>query len=666
MRSVGKKMLSVLLSLLIVSGIIGVGFYENGLFSTTAEASTGGHTQGEAVAYANSLVYAGEPKDVDGNGAWCVDLIYYYYTYLGVTSFPWGDANTFDTNALPAGWTRVYSDPQPGDIYQTDAGEWGHVAVVTEIRGSNIVVVQQSQNTAPFASLEAASSAKCYIRPDFPSSVIIDNGYYFIQSSLSSNKYVEIEGSSSANCANVQLYDFSGKSNQVFSISKTSDYYLISPLCSGLLLDTDGNSASVGQNLIQYQNSGVAGQHWYFKDAGNEYYSICSGLGTYIDVTNGTTSNGTNIRLWSFNGENAQRFKLLKAYTISYNANGGTGAPETQYKASSVALKLSSTKPTRNGYTFIGWSTSSSATTATYTAGGNYTANSSATLYAVWEQIPVTTYTLKYNANGGNNPPASQTGNGSITISSSKPTRDGYTFKRWNTKSDGTGTSYNPGATFNLTANVTLYAIWELNPVTTFTLTYNANGGTGVPASQTGNGTITLSGTKPARDGYTFLGWATSATATSAQYQPGASFILNANKTLYAVWKKIDTPVTPVNPTASTTLNLKSSASVDYRTDVTITATASNLPSGYFLAIYDGDTLLAKGDNSSVSYHAGEMRNSKTFTVKVVDSNGAVQSNSSGALQKDININVSSGFFAKIIAFFKALFGLLPKVEIKP
>ncbi len=120
------------------------------------------------------------------------------------------------------------------------------------------------------------------------------------------------------------------------------------------------------------------------------------------------------------------------------------------------------------------------------------------------------------------------------------------------------------------------------------------------------------------------------------------------------------------NPTASATINLKSSASVAYRSDVTITATASNLSSEYFLAIYDGNTLLAKGDNSSVSYHAGEMRNSKTFTVKVVDSNGAVQSNSSGALQKDINVNVSSGFFAKIIAFFKALFSRLPKVEIKP
>ena len=72
---------------------------------------------------------------------------------------------------------------------------------------------------------------------------------------------------------------------------------------------------------------------------------------------------------------------------------------------------------------------------------------------------------------------------------------------------------------------------------TTYTLTYNANGGSGAPASQTGNGTVKLSTAKPSRSGYTFLGWATSASATAAQYQPGADFSLTKNTTLYAVWK---------------------------------------------------------------------------------------------------------------------------------
>ena len=72
-------------------------------------------------------------------------------------------------------------------------------------------------------------------------------------------------------------------------------------------------------------------------------------------------------------------------YTVSYNANGGSGAPSAQTKTYGTTLKLSSTKPTRTNYTFLGWATSASATSATYAAGANYTANANTTLYAVWE-----------------------------------------------------------------------------------------------------------------------------------------------------------------------------------------------------------------------------------------------------------------------------------------
>ncbi len=73
------------------------------------------------------------------------------------------------------------------------------------------------------------------------------------------------------------------------------------------------------------------------------------------------------------------------SYTISYSANGGSGAPDSQTKWYGESLTLSSTVPTRTGYAFLGWSTSSTATTATYAAGGSYTTNAAATLYAVWE-----------------------------------------------------------------------------------------------------------------------------------------------------------------------------------------------------------------------------------------------------------------------------------------
>ena len=77
-------------------------------------------------------------------------------------------------------------------------------------------------------------------------------------------------------------------------------------------------------------------------------------------------------------------------YTVSYNANGGSGAPSSQTKTWGTALTLSSTKPTRMGYAFKGWATSSSSTTVAYAAGASYTANAAATLYAVWEATAAT------------------------------------------------------------------------------------------------------------------------------------------------------------------------------------------------------------------------------------------------------------------------------------
>ena len=77
---------------------------------------------------------------------------------------------------------------------------------------------------------------------------------------------------------------------------------------------------------------------------------------------------------------------IVRTYTVSYNANGGSGAPASQTKTYGVSLTLSSTVPTRAGYAFKGWATSSTGAVV-YQAGGTYTANSSITLYAVWELL---------------------------------------------------------------------------------------------------------------------------------------------------------------------------------------------------------------------------------------------------------------------------------------
>ena len=241
-------------------------------------------------------------------------------------------------------------------------------------------------------------------------------------------------------------------------------------------------------------------------------------------------------------------------YTVSYNANGGSGAPSSQTKTQNVTLTLSSTQPTRNGYIFQGWSTSSTATSPTYYAGGSYSTNASVTLYAVWTEIPPETYTISFNANGGSGAPASVTKTEDVTLylPSTKPTRANYAFLGWSTSSTATTATYSAGGSFTRNASTTLYAVWEYDPET-YTVRYNANGGSGAPSAQTKTYgvNLTLSSTIPTRSGYNFLGWSTSSTATSASYSAGGSYTANAGATLYAVWEKANYEFSISNLTVS-------------------------------------------------------------------------------------------------------------------
>ena len=114
--------------------------------------------------------------------------------------------------------------------------------------------------------------------------------------------------------------------------------------------------------------------------------------------------------------------------------------------------------------------------------------------------------------------------------------KNGYEIIGWNTSNSATTSSWNVNTSKSISANSTYYPITKLN---TYTISYNANGGSGAPASQTKttNNNLTLSSVKPTRVGYTFRGWGTSSSATTATYQPGGTYSDNKSITLYAVWK---------------------------------------------------------------------------------------------------------------------------------
>ena len=113
------------------------------------------------------------------------------------------------------------------------------------------------------------------------------------------------------------------------------------------------------------------------------------------------------------------------------------------------------------------------------------------------------------------------------------PAKQGYTFKGWAKNKSAANGSTSVAA--NETA--TYYAVWQVN---TYTVSYNANGGLSAPAAQTKTHgkDLVLSGAKPERKGYVFVGWSKSPEVTDAEYMPGGKFSDNANATLYAVWEK--------------------------------------------------------------------------------------------------------------------------------
>lgn len=281
---------------------------------------------------------------------------------------------------------------------------------------------------------------------------------------------------------------------------------------------------------------------------------------TTATPTRASSSAGSYIVTLNANGGSVSPDSLSAARTTSYTfknwntaANGSstsynagatysTNADVTlyaQWNSSTTTASVTLPTPTRSGYIFKGWSTSSSATSGVT---GSYTPSGNVTLYALWTR---NAYTVTYNANGGTGAPAAQTKTqgANLILTTAIPTRantstgsytvtlnanggsvspaslsaartTSYTFKNWNTAANGSGTSYNAGATYSTDADVTLYAQWDSNTTTA---------------------SVTLP--TPTRSGYAFKGWATSKTASSGVI---GSYTPPGNVTLYAIWSGPD------------------------------------------------------------------------------------------------------------------------------
>ena len=241
-------------------------------------------------------------------------------------------------------------------------------------------------------------------------------------------------------------------------------------------------------------------------------------------------------------------FKTNK-YTVTFDKNNGTGTMADQTFTYGVKQALTKNAFARTGYTFAGWNTQANGKGTTYTDQQEVTslsATDGATirLYAQWTAI---SYTVTYDGNGstaGSTASSSHTYDTAKALTANGFTKTGYTFKGWNTKADGSGTSYADKASVkNLSstngATVTLYAQWTANK---YTVAYNANGGTGTMATDTvsyGTGYVTKTNAFT-RTGYTFKGWNEKADGTGTDWTnwigKSWTWTYTKNITLYAQW----------------------------------------------------------------------------------------------------------------------------------
>ena len=160
-------------------------------------------------------------------------------------------------------------------------------------------------------------------------------------------------------------------------------------------------------------------------------------------------------------------------------------------------------------------------------------------------------YTVSFNANGGTGSMTSQTTNGSTyVVPSCSFSYTNHTFNGWALNS-ASGTKYSVGSTIqNISSNITLFATWSENttPATSYTVSFNANGGTGTMASQQTNGdSFVVPACGFSRENYNFKNWAYES-KNGVEYSPGETIKnIQKNITLYALWTEQQT-IDPENP----------------------------------------------------------------------------------------------------------------------
>jgi uncharacterized repeat protein (TIGR02543 family) len=294
--------------------------------------------------------------------------------------------------------------------------------------------------------------------------------------------------------------------------------------------------------------NGIAGQG---KTGGTTSSQYIADIGLGGGISNsGAAGNGLVVLQWS-----------SSTFTVNYDANtGATTATSITQSAPGARVTIADTSTaTKTGFRFLGWNTLANGTGTTIAPGSSYLPPSNVTLFATYA---ANNYVVIFDSNTATG--VSATGsmtNMTIVAGTAKAltnvnfTRTGFAFRNWNSRADGTGTTYLNLANVTFFETTTVYAQW--NPI----LTYVINGGTGtvpVAVNVPPGSSTTVSASTITRSGFTLAGWNTAANRSGTSYTAGETITISAPISLFAMWNLTitfngNTPTTGSVPSTITT-----------------------------------------------------------------------------------------------------------------
>jgi len=272
----------------------------------------------------------------------------------------------------------------------------------------------------------------------------------------------------------------------------------------------------------------------------SEYLSISSS-GVITPKKIGTTTIHVNSLYDGY--EDDIQVSINETVSITYKSNYVFNDSDIQHVFPGQSINLNKNAFQRKGYLFKNWNTQKDGTGTTYTDEQfiEEGITEELILYAQWTPI---TYNVEFDSNNGTGKKDNQTFTYDLPqkLNTNTFAKEGFKFKEWNTKADGTGTAYtDEQSVTNLTSEdgaiINLYAIWEKE---TYSVTFDANGGTGTMENQTFSygEAQTLNEISFVKEGFKFKNWNTKADGTGTAYSDKQEIGITENLTLYAQWEE--------------------------------------------------------------------------------------------------------------------------------